>query len=167
MSVKKDAERVLRALDQIEADRLTRKGGGLKRADFSESELNAYIAHRIAAEPNGVLKVLALKLLAENKVEGMARLDLSGARLPFGLKPRMNLYFAGKVLSQDGAVHLEFESLFLEDRSVPLMLLDLIILAAAAIGKSDASSINDWYELPYGIKEVKTASRRVSLYYLP
>jgi len=166
-SVKKDAERVLRALDQIEAESLTRKGGGLKRADFSEEELNAYVSYRIAAEPDGVLKVLALKLFAENKVEGMARLDLSGARLPFGLKPRMNLYFAGKVLSSGGAVHLEFESLFLEDRSVPLMLLDLIILAAAAIGKSDAASINDWYELPYGIKEVKTASRKVSLYYLP
>jgi len=166
-SVKKDAERVLIALERIEAESLSKPRKSLERADFSEAELNAYIAYRIAAEPEGVLKVLVLKLLGENKVEGKAFLDLSGASLPLGLKPRMNLYFSGRVASRAGTVHLEFENLFLEDRAVPLMLLDMIILAAAAIGKSDSGSIRDWYELPYGIKEIRTAPEKLSLYYSP
>jgi hypothetical protein len=166
-AVKKDAERVLRALDRIEAESLTKKDGALKRSDFSEAELNAYIAYRIEAEKEGALRDLVLKLFSGNKVEGKAFVDLSGARLPLGLKPRMHLYFAGRVVTRGGAVRLEFESLFVEDRSMPLMLLDMIILAAAAIGKSEATSVNDWYELPYGIKEIKTSSQRLSLYYRP
>ncbi|MBM3294840.1 MAG: hypothetical protein FJY80_02180 [Candidatus Aminicenantes bacterium] len=166
-SVKKDAERVLLALDRIEAESGTKKGKALSRTEFSESELNAYIAYRIAAEPDGVLRLLVLKLLDGNKVEGRAFLDLSGARLPFGLKPRMNLFFGGRVSTKAGAVRLEFDELFLEDRSVPLMFLDMIILAAAALGKSDAGSINDWYELPYGIQEIKTSARKLALFHPP
>jgi hypothetical protein len=166
-AVRKDAERVLRALDRIEAESLMKKGGALKRADFTEDELNAYIAYRIEAEREEVLRELVLKLFAGNRIEGKAFVDLSGARLPFGLKPRMNLYFEGTVVTQEGAVRIQFEKLFVEDQPMPLMLFDMIILAAAAIGKSEAVSINDWYELPYGIKEIKTVPQKVSLYYPP
>jgi len=166
-SMRKDAEKVLRALDKIQAESLTKKTGGLKRADFTEAELNAYIAYRIDAEKEEVMRELILKLFPENRIEGKASLDLSGARLPLGLKPKMNLYFEGRVVTAGGAVRLDFQKLFIEDRAMPMMLLDLIILAAAAVGKSEAVGINDWYELPYGLKEIKTSAQKLSLYYGP
>jgi hypothetical protein len=166
-AARKTAERVLRTLDRIEAESLSGRKGRLKRIDFSEEELNAYVACRIEAEKEGALRDLALKLFADNRVEGKAFLDLGGANLPFGLKPRLHLYFEGRVETRGGAVKLGFAKLFIEDRAVPLTLLDLIIATAAAAGKADGGSINDWYALPYGIKEIKTGRQKISLYYGP
>jgi len=45
------------------------------------------------------------------------------------------------------------------------MVLDLIILIASRIDKIEASSINDWYALPYGIKDVKTYRGKAAFYY--
>jgi hypothetical protein len=160
-----EAKRVVQALDNIHEESLARANAPLKKMDFTESELNSYIAYRIASEKEEVMKELRLKLFEQNRIEGKIFVDLSGQKLPFLLKPQMNLYFEGNFEVQNGHIRLDFKKLFLEERQVPLMLLDLIIYVAAKLGKTEPTSINDWYELPVGIKDMQTGPGRVTISY--
>jgi hypothetical protein len=160
-----EAKRVVQALDKIQKESLARAGASLEKMDFTESEMNSYIAYRIASEKEEVMKELRLKLFEENRIEGKIFIDLSGQKLPFLLKPQMNLYFEGNFEVQNGSIRLDFKKLFLEERQVPLMLLDMIIYIAAKLGKADPTSINDWYELPFGIKDMRTSPGRVTISY--
>ena len=160
-----EARRVVEALERIHKESPARAGAPLAKMDFSESELNSYIAYRIASEKEEVMKELRLKLFDQNRIEGKIFVDLSGQKLPFQLKPRMNLYFEGNFEVQNGQIRLAFKKLFLEEQQVPLMLLDMIIYVAAKLGKTDPTSINDWYELPFGIRDMRTGLGRVTIYY--
>jgi hypothetical protein len=77
----------------------------------------------------------------------------------------MNLYFAGFIEVRDGAVRFGFEKLFLEKEPMPLMMLDMVVFAASQLGKTDAKGIDDWHEMPAGIRDVKTGPGRFTLWY--
>lgn len=160
----REAKRVIETLDRIQRQSPDRTGAPLRSTDFTESELNSYIAYRIDTEKEQVMKELRLKLFAQNRIEGKIFIDLTGQRLPLLLKPQMNLYFEGTFEVQNGYIRLDFEKLFLEERQVPLMLLDMIIYIGSKIGKTEATSINEWYALPYGIKDMQTGPGRVTIY---
>ena len=66
---------------------------------------------------------------------------------------------------QDGAIRFEFKDIFLEKERVPLMLLDMIVFAASQLGKTDATSISQWHRLPPGIRDIRTADGRFTLFY--
>jgi hypothetical protein len=164
-SMKKDAFKVKKELERIEVESLAGRKGPLKSVDFTETELNAWLAFRLDEEKEDVLQVLALKLFPENRVEGRAYVDLSRARLPLGFKPKFNLFFSARLLVESGAAKIEFTKLFLEGQQVSMLLLDLMITAASGLGKSDASAIKEWVLLPYGLKNLRIDTGRVRLYY--
>jgi len=162
---RRDALKIVRALESIEAESAAKAATSPRRMDFTEDEFNAYIAYRLEAEKSDVMKELRLKLFDRNRVEGMIVVDLRGQNLPSFLKPQMTFYFEGVVTTDQGRAKLDFQKLFLEGQSIPVALLDLVIYLAAKLSKSEPSSINDWYELPYGIKELRTDAGRVSVIY--
>lgn len=161
----REGERVVRTLARIQDEGLRRTSGAPRRAEFSESEFNSYIAYRIAKEKQDVMPGLALRLFAGNRVEGRVLIDLSGQNLPGGLKPRMHLNFEAVFRTENGRIKVDLQKLFLGGQPVPIPLFDAIIAFAAKIGKSDPGSFNDWYELPPGLKNLRTEPGRVLVYY--
>lgn len=164
-AARQEALKVIRFLEKIESEDILKRPGPIKRENFSESELNSYVAYRIETEKEDVMKELRLKLFEKNRVEGRMFIDLSGQKLPPVLKPQMNVYFEGVLTAQNGQARFDFQKLFVEGQQVPVVLLDLIIFIAAQLGKSEPGSINDWYELPPGIKDIRTGLGRISVYY--
>ncbi len=164
-SVHDQAQRVLKALDRIQAESLAAPSRVLRKSDFAENEFNAYIAYRLEEEKEDVLKELKIKLLGENRVEGMALIDLTGRKIPSFIKSRMSLYFEGQLVVQDGKARFDFRKLFLEGQEIPILVLDTLIDIAVRLGKTDAASIRQWVDLPYGIKDLKTRGGGISLYY--
>jgi hypothetical protein len=164
-TVRREGEKVIRALNRIEAESLKRTSESPRRLEFTESEFNSYIAYRIAEEREEVMRSLQLRLFADNRIEGQVFIDLSGQRLPGGLKPKMRLNFEAVVRTENGRIKVDLQKLFLEGQVVPIPLFDAIIAFAAAIGKSDPGSFNDWYELPYGLKSLRTEPGRVLVTY--
>jgi hypothetical protein len=163
--LRRDGQRIIRSLENMERESLRRKSGSPRRAEFTESEFNSYIAYRIAAEKEDTLKELKLRLFADNRIEGAALIDLGGQNLPAGFKPRMRLFFEARFRTENGRIKVDLQKLFLEGQPVPIPFFDAIIAFAAAIGKSDAGSFNDWYELPYGLKTLRTEPGRLFVYY--
>jgi hypothetical protein len=155
-SSRAEALRVLGLIEKIEQEQLVQTTAGLRTAAVSESELNSYIAYRIETEKEAVMKELSLKLLDKNRIEGKISLDLRGQKLAFFLRPELNFYFEASIVSREGKARLEMKRLFLEEQQVQSALLDLAISIAARLSHSKASSLNDWYELPYGLKSLET-----------
>ena len=111
------------------------------------------------------MRELALRLFADNRIEGQVLIDLSGQKLPAGLRPRMRLNFEAVFRTDNGRIKVDLRKLFLEGQPVPIPLFDAVIAFAARIGKSDPGSFNDWYELPPGLKNLRTEPGRVLVYY--
>jgi len=162
---KEDAQKVLEILDRIQIDKGSASGGTLRTEVVSERELNAYIAYRIETEREEIMKELRLKLLPRNRVEGKIFIDLSSRRIPGFLKPQMNVYFAGTLETEGPKVRVHIESLFLEEQRIQIALLDMIISVVSQFEKTEAVSIEDWYDLPYGIRRLEARMGELVVFY--
>jgi len=160
-----EALKVLKAIEKMKSEQSKGDKNSLKKIVITEKELNSYIAYRIEAEKEEIMKELRLKLFKGNKIEGKVLIDLRGQKIPEFIRPQMTLFFGGKLEVKKGKARLNIKDLFLEDQRVKPTILDLILNIASKINKTEASSMNDWYELPYGIKDIKTNRHKAVFYY--
>jgi len=160
-----EARKVLKAIDKMESEQPREDNDSLKKIVITEKELNSYIAYRIETEKEEIMKELRLKLFKRNKIEGKVLIDLRGQKIPKFIRPQMTLFFGGKLEVKKGRARLNIKDLFLEDQRVKPTILDVILDLASKINKTEASSMNDWHELPYGIKDIKTNRRKATFYY--
>ena len=160
-----EARKVLKAIDKMESEQSRGDKDSLKKIVITEKELNSYIAYRIETEKEEIMKELRLKLFKRNKIEGRVLIDLRGQKIPEFIRPQMTLYFGGKLKVKKGRARLDIKDLFLEDQRVKPTILDVILNITSKINKTEASSMNDWHELPYGIKDIKTNRHKATFYY--
>ncbi len=160
-----EAEKVLKAIEKMENEQSRGEKGSLKKIVITEEELNSYIAYRIETEKEEIMKELRLKLFKRNKIEGKVLIDLRGQKIPEFIQPQMTLFFGGKLEVEKGKARLNIKDLFLEDQRIKPTILDAILNIASKIRNMEVSSMNDWYELPYGIKDIKTNRHKATFYY--
>jgi len=162
---RQEVDKVLKAIEKVEGETASRTKRSLKKISITESELNSYIAYRIEEESEKFMKELRIKLFKKNKIEGIVLIDLRGEKVPKFLRPQMTFYFGGKLEARDGLVRFILKNLFLEEQRIEPKVLDFIIAFAAKIENYEVWSINDWWELPHGIKEVETKRGKASFFY--
>lgn len=160
-----EVNKVLKAIERVERETSRQTKRPLKKISITESELNSYIAYRIEEKNEKFMKELRVKLFKKNKVEGIVLIDLRGERVPDFLRPQMTLYFGGTLEAKDGLVRFILRDLFLEEQRIDPKVLDFIIAFAAKIGNFEVWSINDWWELPHGIKDVETENHKAVFFY--
>jgi len=160
-----EAQKVLAAVDQIAAETQKPWNGPLRSLTITESEFNSYIAYRIEKEKEQIMKELRLKLFDKNRLEGKIHIDLRGQDIPRYIRPEMDVFFAATLLIENGRAKVDIRELFLGDEPIKPMILDLAIAISAKLNNQEVTSINDWYDLPYGIKDVRTGKGRVTFYY--
>lgn len=161
----REAEKVLQAIERVQKESLHQNPGRLRQISLTESELNSYIAYRIETEKEEIMKELRLKLFDENKIEGKIHIDLKGQNVPQFVQPEMDFYFAADLLTSNGSARVEIRQLFLENQPIQPYLLDLVMAISARLSNQEATSLNDWYELPFGIKDIKTKKGKAIFYY--
>ena len=157
--------KVLKAIDKMESEQSKGDKDSHKKTVITEKELNSYIAYRIETEKEEIMKELRLKLFKRNTIEGKVLIDLRGQKIPEFIRPQMTLFFGGKLEVKKGKAKLNIKDLFLEEQRVKPAILDIILNIASKINKTEASSMDDWYELPYGIRDIKTNRRKAVFYY--
>ena len=160
-----EAQKVLLAIDKIQAETSQPWSGPLRSLTITESEFNSYIAYRIEDEKEEIMKELRLKLFDENKIEGKIHIDLRGQDVPRYVRPEMDVYFAADLLTNNGLAKVDIKQLFLGDEPIQPLILDLVIAISARLNNEKATSLNDWYELPYGIKDIKTEKGKATFFY--
>jgi uncharacterized protein YpmS len=160
-----EAQKVLAAIDKIEAETQQPWSGPPRSITITESELNSYIAYRIETEKEEIMKELRIKFFNNNKIEGKVHIDLRGQDIPSFIRPEMDTYFAADVLTKNGTVKIDIQQLFLGDEPIQPLILDLVIAISARLNNEKATSLNDWHELPYGIKDIKTEKGKATFFY--
>lgn len=160
-----EAFKVLALIEKIQSELAIPYSGKLREVEITESELNSYIAHRIVTEREEIMKDLRLKIFDDNKIEGKIYFDLRGQNFPKLLRPEMTFYFEGILNVKKGQAQLKIKELFLEQQRIEPALLDLAMYIAAKLSNTESSSINDWYFLPFGIKDIRTYKGRATFYY--
>jgi len=160
-----EAIKVLNAIEEIEREQSRADKKILKEMVITESEFNSYVAYRIENEKSETLKELSFKFFKRNKIEGKIFIDLKGQKAPKFLKPRMTLYFGGRLEVKDGLARFNMKDLFLEGQRIQVRVIDLVLYIQAKIENREASSIKDWYEIPYGIKDIKVHRGKAVFYY--
>ncbi|MFO7981715.1 MAG: hypothetical protein R6V00_12930 [Candidatus Aminicenantes bacterium] len=159
-----EALKVLELIEKVEAEKGIDYSGPLREVVVTESELNSYLAFRIEHEED-VMKELKLKLFDENRIEGKVLLRFKGQNLPLLLNPRMVFYFDGVLKVKQGAARLVVRELFLNKEPVEPFLLDTVIYLSSKFLGTENSGLNEWYELPYGIKDVRIKQGQAYFYY--
>ena len=162
---RQEVEKVLKALEKIERETASGTLRSIQKISVTESEFNSYISYSIEEKKEKFLKELRIKLFKKNKIEGMVLIDLRGEKIPKFFRPQMTLYFRGKLEVKNGFVRLGLKDLFLEEQRIEPKILDLVIAFAAKIENFEVWSINDWYELPYGIKDIETQNHKAVVFY--
>jgi len=157
--------RVLECIREIEKAPILSKGAARRAVTLSEAELNAFIAYSFETGGEDVTRELRLKLLDDNVLEGKIRVDLRGTELPRFLRPDMTFFFSGRLETRDGEGRLDLKQLFLEKQPIPVSTLDLVIFAASRISNTEATTLQDWYPLPYGVLEISISRGKAVFYY--
>ena len=85
--------------------------------------------------------------------------------MPKLLRPEMNLYIDGTLEIEEGKVRLALKELFLEDQRIEPSVLDMVIYVGSMIQGEEPFSMSDWWDLPYGIKDIMTEKGRAIFYY--
>ncbi len=160
-----EAEKVLKAIDQIEGEVSITPSSPGRCLSLTESELNSYIAFLIESEKEEIMKELRIKVLDQNRLEGKAGIDLSGRDIPSFLKPKMTLYFSADLIVRDAMARLEFIELYLEEQKIMPFILDGVISLVARFSGDEPLDLRRGFELPYGIKDIRTSKGTAVFYY--
>lgn len=160
----KDALKVQHILRTIEMQH-PRSDGKALSAEVTETELNAYITHRLAQEKNPVFNSLKIALLENNHVRGRLTFDAQRLNLDSLLGENLDFDFKGILNTRDGAARLDLISLHLGGQPVQPQVLDFILGTAALVYGTDSGGIEDWYELPKGIKRIVVTQAKAVAYY--
>ncbi|MGA6925514.1 MAG: hypothetical protein WBY88_07525 [Desulfosarcina sp.] len=160
----KDALKVAHILKSIERHP-SRPDGKESTAEVTETELNAYIAHRLKQENNQYIRSLQVDLLDNNQVRGKIRFDAKQLNLSLLMGENLDFNFTGVLCTRNGAGRLDLISLVLGGQPVNPQVLDFVLNTVSRYQGSELGGIGDWYELPTGIKRIAVRKTSVVLTY--
>jgi hypothetical protein len=155
------AQRVIELLERAERTQPPSSSRTPPTVTVTESDLNAWIAYRIATEADRYFRACEIRLLAGDRFEGKIVLDLSGTPAAFLLPSETDLYFSAKGESREGKIRIFIEELFLGSQRLSPAVIDKVMALVSAFEGTPPTSLGDWYALPYGIRRLE--SRKGSL----
>lgn len=158
-------QRVLAIIAQMEKAKLDPQSRPLQQVVITEDELNAYIAYRIKTEPIEMLQELQLKLFEGNYLEGRAVLDLSQENLPDFIPKSALLFFAASFRVEKGKIYFDFKKIFLGPQELPVDFVSEMIKQIAVAHGEPPEGLNRAYDLPFGIKDIKSKKGLAIFYY--
>jgi hypothetical protein len=154
--VRARAEKVIESLERVEREQARTSSRTARSVEVSEADLNAWIAYRIATDPDKYLRSCEIKLLAGDRFEGKIVLDLSGTPATLLLPSETELFFSATGESRDGRIRIRLDDLFLGSQRLSPSVLDKVMAFVSGLQGAPPASLNDWYALPYGIRRLES-----------
>ena len=134
-------------------------------AKVTQPELNDYITYRLDREKRSLVRKLDVDLLENNNVRGRLRLDAQQLNLGLLFGKVLDFDFKGTLQTKEGAGRLDLAALRMNGQPIKPQMLDLVFRAVSAYYGTELGRIDDWYELPKGVKRVKVHKGWADLYY--
>ncbi len=131
---------------------------------FSQKELNSYLYYKAGTQLPPNLKNIDISLLP-GSVVAQADLDLSqpggSSKVPEMLQRPVSIYLTGKLTTKKGWGYFQPQTFRIAFLPIPVTVLDSIVQYLTEHQSGKAHSLNDWFALPYGIKEVTIQKERL------
>lgn len=160
-----DALSVYKVIAVIETADPLPAGRPLRRAEISERELNAYIDFRRRDERWDMMEDLKLKLLDGQKLEGLFVLNLAGTSFASWLPDRATFLFAARLESASGKARIQLDKLYVGQQPIQPAVINLILMFASQKNSDVVSSLDEWVDLPIGIRELRTEKEKLTAFY--
>lgn len=160
----RDALKVSRILASV-AKKSPAEDGKLRSATISQRELDAYIAWRLAQEPDSGIHSLRIELLNNNHVAGTIRFDAPRLNLDKLLGETLDFDFKGIVYTRDRMARLDLISLALAGYPVKPQVLDYVLEFAARCQGSESEGLDGGYPLPKGVDGLRITEDTLVLFY--
>lgn len=158
-------QKVLQIIERLEKEALEPQPRPWKEVVLTEEELNAYIAYRLRTDRVEMLQDLQIKLLDNNLIEGKAVFDLSGENLP-DFVPRTAVVFFSTVFRVEGRrIYFDFKKIFLGPQELSVNFVSEMIKQIALAHQAPPEGLNRSYDLPFGLKDIKTRKGLAIFYY--
>lgn len=159
-----NALKVMHILRTIERHQ-PRSGSGVLTAEVSQPELNDYIGYRLEKEKHPLIQKLTIKLFDDNQVRGNVHLDANQLKLGLLFGQTLDFDLAGVLHTRNGAGRIDLRTAKLHGRPVKPQVLDMVLKAVAFYYGIDPVRLDDWHELPKGIKQIQTQKGKAVLFY--
>ena len=158
------AKKINRYLIRIAQGR--KKGVVMKRANFTQEELNAYLNLIYTRRYSPEVKYIKLNLKNDNNVSGNMKVILKGkkySKIPSFLKD-FEIEFEGKIECENYRMRYNFDNLKINGTTFSPEILDQAF-SAAHTGFKIKKSIFDWFRLLPGIKKVRITYKKITIFY--
>jgi hypothetical protein len=159
------ALKVIAVLEKLETDVARRTLRSPQSYTVSESDLNAWIAYRVATEMGTFVRSIELRLLDGNRAEGKIAIDLSGSPASLLLPARAEFFFSARGETKEGKIRLTMDRLYLGTQRLSPAFIDTVIAVVAGLEGQPATSLQDWYLLPYGIQRLESRAGQLVCHY--
>ena len=159
------AMKVVEALEKAESERSRQPAKAIRPLEFSEEDLNAFVAHDLLAGGEEYVKEVVLKLFDKNRVEGRILVENAGGEGRGSLPSRLELFFSAGFETEAGRIRIDMDSLFMGTEKLPVVFIDTVIAVVSRLQGYEPMSLSDWYELPFGIQRLETRPGRVLVYH--
>lgn len=160
----KNALKVQHVLRTIERH-APKSGGEDLCAKVTQPELDDYIAYRLAREKRSLVRKLDVDLLKNNNVQGRLRLDAQQLNLGLLFGRVLDVDFQGTLHTKGGAGRLDLTALHMNGQPIKPQMVDLILRAISAYYGTQLGRIDDWYQLPKGVKRITVHKGWADLFY--
>ena len=159
-----NALKVMHILRTIERHQ-PRSGSGEQTAEVSQPELNDYIVYRLEKEKHPLIQTLAIKLFDDNQVRGNVRLDARQLKLGLLFGQTLDFDLSGVLQTRNGAGRIHLRTAKLRGRPVKPQVLDMVLKAVSLYYGTDPVRLDDWHELPTGVKRIQVQKGKAVLFY--
>ncbi len=138
----------------------------LKKATFSEEELNAYLNLIYLKKYVPEATAIRLQLKEKNQTSGIIKIKLNDkeyAAVPAFLRD-VEVRFSGRIDCANYRLRFLFEELAINGTRFSPEILDEAF-AAAQINASEKKSLFDWFTLLPGLKRIQLDDKKVTFFY--
>ena len=160
----KNALKVQHILKTIEKHQ-ARPGGKALSAKVTENELNDYAWYRLAQEKSTLIRRVTIDLLDNDHVQGTVKFDARQMNLGFLFGEDLDFYFKGLLRTKEGAGRIAFDTLHMNGQPVKPQILNMVLSTTARYYGTEPIRIDDWQELPKGVKRISVKKDRALLFY--
>ncbi|MEW6457382.1 MAG: hypothetical protein AB1410_11790 [Acidobacteriota bacterium] len=162
------AERAAKHIERIKRGEKRLFKFFLKKEYFTEEEINSYIYYRMKERTPSEIKEVRIFFGTNGVLAGFSKIDLTDStikNLPEFFKGEFPVAFEGKILSEEGKIKLKINKLMISNVLVSPLLVNQLTDFFSKGRRDNYKSINEWFDLPYGIKRVLIKDKKLIVFY--
>ncbi len=158
------AVRLVAELENVQAEQSRPNARRGRTLALTEADLNLFLAYRIEITNERYVKSCEVKIVGTDRIEGKLLINMGSNSIPL-LPSEFSLFFSAGVETRDGRARIAMDNLFVGTQRLSPSVIDAVIAMVSRLDGVQPTSLQDWYDLPYGIRKIDAKPGALTLRY--